>query len=41
MEDGDWPGAWMEVARQLVSDPRRIKESLKMVRDILLRAGHT
>ena len=41
MEDGDWPGAWMEVARQLVSDPRRIKESLKMVRDILFRAGHT
>jgi len=41
MEDGNWPGAWMEVARQLVSDPRRIKESLKMVRDILFRAGHT
>ena len=41
MEDGDWPGAWMEVTRQLVSDPRRIKESLKMVRDILFRAGHT
>src|SRR5207237_1105918 len=41
MEDGDWPGAWMEVTRKLVSDPRRIKESLKMVRDILFRAGHT
>src|SRR5205814_3675409 len=40
MEDGDWSGAWMEIARRVVSDPRRIKESLKMVRDILSRAGH-
>jgi glycosyltransferase involved in cell wall biosynthesis len=41
IEEGDWSGAWMEIARQVVSDPRRIKESLKMVRDILSRAGHT
>ena len=41
VEEGDWSGAWMEIARRVVSDPRRIKESLKMVRDILSRAGHT
>jgi glycosyltransferase involved in cell wall biosynthesis len=41
MEEGDWSGAWREIARRVVSDPRRLKESLKMVRDILSRAGHT
>src|SRR6266480_2246776 len=41
VEEGDWSGAWMEIARRVVSDPRQIKESLKMVRDILSRAGHT
>jgi glycosyltransferase involved in cell wall biosynthesis len=38
---GDWSGAWMEIARRVVSDPRRLKESLKMAREILSRAGHT
>ena len=41
MEEGDWSGAWMEIVRRVVSDPRRINASLKMVRDILFRAGHT
>ena len=41
MEEGSWSGAWMEIVRRVVSDPRRIKASLKMVRDILFRAGHT
>ena len=41
MEEGNWPGAWMEIARRLVRDPRRIKASLKMARNILSRAGHT
>src|SRR5205814_9457793 len=41
MEEGSWSGAWMEVVRRVVSDPRRIKASLKMVRDILFRAEHT
>lgn len=41
MESGDWSGAWMEIARRIVSDPRRIKASLKMARNILFRAGHT
>jgi glycosyltransferase involved in cell wall biosynthesis len=41
MEQGDWSGACMEIARRVVSDPRRIKASLKMVRAILYRAGHT
>ena len=41
MEQGDWSGAWMEIARRLVRDPRRIKASLKMARNILSRAGHT
>jgi len=41
MEQGDWSGAWMEIARRVVWDPRRIKASLKMVRNILSRAGHT
>jgi hypothetical protein len=41
MEEGNWSGAWMEIARRLVRDPRRIKASLKMARNILSRAGHT
>ncbi len=41
MERGDWSGAWMEIARRLARDPRRIKASLKMARNILSRAGHT
>ncbi len=41
VEEGNWSGAWMEIVRRVVSDPRRIKASLKMVRDILFRAGHT
>jgi glycosyltransferase involved in cell wall biosynthesis len=41
MESGDWSGAWMEIARRIVSDPRRIKGSVKMARAILFRAGHT
>ena len=41
MEEGDWLGAWKEIARRVVSDPRRLKASLKMVRDILSRAGRT
>jgi glycosyltransferase involved in cell wall biosynthesis len=41
MEQGDWSGAWMGIARRVVRDPRRIKASLKMARDILFRAGHT
>jgi glycosyltransferase involved in cell wall biosynthesis len=41
MEEGNWPGALMEIARRLVRDPRRIKASLKMARDILSRPGHT
>ncbi len=41
MENGDWSGAWMEIARRVVNDPRRLKGSLKMMRDILSRAGHT
>jgi hypothetical protein len=39
MEDGDWSGAWMEIARRVVNDPRRLKGSLKMMRDILSQAG--
>src|SRR2546429_3662906 len=41
MEQGDWSGAWMEIARRVVSQPRGIKGSLKMTRNILSRAGHT
>jgi glycosyltransferase involved in cell wall biosynthesis len=41
MEKGDWLGAWMEIARRVVRDPRRIKASIKMARNILSRAGHT
>jgi glycosyltransferase involved in cell wall biosynthesis len=41
MEDGDWSGAWMEIARRVVSDPLRIKASLKMLRDMLSRTRHT
>jgi len=41
MEQGDWSGVWMEIVRRVMSHPRRIKASLKMMRDILLRAGHT
>jgi len=41
MEQGDWSGAWMEIARRVVSYPNRLKASLKMMRDILFRAGHT
>src|SRR5437879_263653 len=41
MEKGDWSGAWKEIARRVVSDPRRLKANLKMVRDILSRAGRT
>src|SRR3989440_3821436 len=41
MEQGDWSGAWREIARRLARDPRRIKASLKMARNILSRAGHT
>jgi hypothetical protein len=38
MEQGDKSGAWMEIARRVVSDPRQIKGSLRTVRDILFRA---
>ena len=41
MEQGDWSGAWMEIGRRVVSDPRRLKASFKMVREILSRAGRT
>jgi glycosyltransferase involved in cell wall biosynthesis len=41
VERGDWSGACMEIVRRVVRDPRRIKESLKLVREILSRAGHT
>jgi glycosyltransferase involved in cell wall biosynthesis len=41
IEEGDWSGACMELARRVVADPRRIKASLKMMRDILSRARHT
>ncbi len=41
MEEGDWSGAWTEVARRIVSDPRRIKGNLKMAREILFRVKHT
>jgi len=41
MEEGNWSGAWMEIARRVVRDPRRIKASLKMARNILSRAGQT
>ena len=41
IEEGNWSGAWMELARRVIRDPRRIKANLKMVRDILSRAGHT
>jgi len=41
MEQGDWSGAWMEIARRVVSYPNRLKASLKMMRDIVFRAGHT
>jgi glycosyltransferase involved in cell wall biosynthesis len=37
VEKGDWSGAWMEMARRVVSDPRRLKASFKMVREILSR----
>jgi glycosyltransferase involved in cell wall biosynthesis len=40
MEQGDWSGAWTEIGRRVVSYPRRIKASLKLVREILSRAGH-
>jgi hypothetical protein len=39
MENGDWSGAWLEIGRRVVNDPRRIKGSLKMMREILSRAG--
>ena len=41
MEEGDWSGAWKEIARRVVNDPRRLKANLRMVREILSRAGHT
>jgi len=41
MEQSDWSGAWMEIARRIVSYPNRIKASLKLVREILSQAGHT
>jgi len=41
IEQGDWSGAWMEIARRVVRDPRRIKASLKIARNILSRPGHT
>jgi hypothetical protein len=40
MEQGDWSGAWMEIARRVVNDPSRIKASWRMVRDIRSRAEH-
>src|SRR5882762_6917039 len=30
MEQGDWSGAWMEIARRLARDPRRINRTVKM-----------
>jgi glycosyltransferase involved in cell wall biosynthesis len=39
MENGDWSGAWMEIGRRVVNDPRRLKGSFKMMREILSRAG--
>src|SRR5438067_9338411 len=41
MEEGYWSGAWKEIARRVVNDPRRLKANLRMVREILSRAGHT
>jgi glycosyltransferase involved in cell wall biosynthesis len=40
MDQRDWSAAWMEIARRVASDPRRLKASLKMIRDIVFRSGH-
>ena len=29
MEEGDWSGAWMEIVRRVVNDPRRLKGEFK------------
>jgi glycosyltransferase involved in cell wall biosynthesis len=41
VEQSNWSGVCMEIVRRVVRDPRRIKASLKLVREILSRAGHT
>ena len=41
VEQGDWLGAWRELARRALRDPRQVKASLKMMRNILFRAPHT
>jgi glycosyltransferase involved in cell wall biosynthesis len=41
IEEGNWSGAWREIARRVVKDPRRLKASLKMVREILFRTEQT
>jgi glycosyltransferase involved in cell wall biosynthesis len=41
IEEGDWSGAWREIARRVVKDPRRLRASLKMVREILFRTEQT
>ena len=41
VEQGDWLEAWRELARRALRDPRQVKASLKMMRNILFRAPHT
>jgi glycosyltransferase involved in cell wall biosynthesis len=41
IDERDWSGAWMEIARCLLSHPHRIKANWRMVRHILFRAEHT
>lgn len=40
IEEGDLSGAWMEIARGIVSYPNRLKRNLKITREILFRARH-
>jgi glycosyltransferase involved in cell wall biosynthesis len=40
MEEGDWSGAWKEIARRVANDPRRLKATLTMMREILFRKGY-
>lgn len=41
MEQGDRLGAWMEIGRRVVRNPRRVKGSLRLAADILSRSRHT
>jgi len=40
IEEGDLSGAWMEIARRVVSYPNRLKRNLKITGEILFRARH-